>query len=342
MLHVTVLMAVHNGEPYLKEAVESILGQSFGDFEFVIIEDGSTDGSRDVLAAYADSRVRLLVNERQVGLARSLNRGLRVAAGRYVARQDADDISEPERLAKQVAFFEPRPDVALAGTCYREIDAGGAIIAMRELPLEDTGIRWALLFYCPFVHTAAMFRRAQVLDEVGLYDESFAYAMDYELWLRIARRFRMANLAEALVRLRLHPDSMTETYGERTQEGSHLRCAALGRLLGTDPEPAVAGAMYDLVVKAAFHGHARDLVHAARNLLQLQPAFCSSAALSEAESRSHLTRLRRQLALQLVLAARSHRGARRYADVVHLLAAATATFLPFRTRARQEFTLPPR
>src|SRR4051794_29608800 len=121
MPKVTVLLAVYNGERYLREAIDSILGQTFQDFEFLIINDGSTDSTREIILSYHDPRIRLVDNEDNIGQTRSLNRGLALAAGQFVARQDADDISEPERLASQVAFLEIHPEVVLLGTWYRKI-----------------------------------------------------------------------------------------------------------------------------------------------------------------------------------------------------------------------------
>jgi glycosyltransferase involved in cell wall biosynthesis len=163
MPKVTMLMSVYNGARFLREAIESILGQTFRDFEFLIVDDGSTDDSREMILSYCDPRVRLVINDRNVGLPRSLNRGLDLAQGEYVARQDADDISESARLAKQVAFLDSYHDVALLGTWYRKIDEGGRIIGDRQLPCDHVRIRWCQLFFCPFVHTAIMLRKSPVL-----------------------------------------------------------------------------------------------------------------------------------------------------------------------------------
>ena len=136
MPKVTVLMAVYNGERYLRDAVESILCQTFRDFQFLIINDGSTDNTRDLILSYDDARIVLVDSEHNVGQTRSLNRGLELAAGELIARQDADDISEPDRLAKQVAFLERHPEVALLGTWYKEIDVQGTVIGKRKLPCD--------------------------------------------------------------------------------------------------------------------------------------------------------------------------------------------------------------
>jgi hypothetical protein len=214
---VTVLMTVFNGERHLGEAVDSVLGQSFDDFELLIVDDASTDGTSAILGALTDPRVRVVPNAQNLGLTRSLNRGLALARGDLIARHDADDVSEPERLARQVAFLDAHPDAALVGSCYRKIDDSGAPLGDRALPLDHDRIRWALHFYCPFIHSAVVFR-ADVIQALGGYDETFVYAQDYDLWSRVAAAHRVANLAEMLVRYRIGAATLTATIGEQSGE----------------------------------------------------------------------------------------------------------------------------
>lgn len=237
---ITVLMPVYNGERYLREAIESILNQTFADFEFLIINDGSTDNSRAIIDSYTDPRIRLVDNPANTGLTRSLNRGMRLALGKYVARQDADDISEPHRLARQLRFMEDNPQLALLGCWYREIDANGQYKDTVRPPGDQTELQWALLFYCPFVHSGVMLRRSFYLDEIGLYDEGFSYAQDHELWLRTSRQHRLTTYAGYLVRYRFNPHSMSATYGELTNEGTWLTAAIVGSLLGWAGESKAA------------------------------------------------------------------------------------------------------
>src|SRR5262249_2828374 len=229
---VSVLMAVHNGERNLRETIESILNQTFKDFEFLIVNNGSTDKSRELILSYEDSRIRLIDTKHNIGQTKSLNRGLEMAKGQFIARQDADDISESERLAKQVTFMEMHPDVALLGTWYKKIDANGNEIGHRALPCGDIDIRWGLLFSCPFVHSSVMLRKDIVLERIGFYNEALSYSQDYDLWYRIAQRLSIANLPEHLVRFRIWASSMTSTYGDRVQEGHRIRVANIGNLLG--------------------------------------------------------------------------------------------------------------
>jgi hypothetical protein len=220
---VTVLMTVFNGERHLGEAIDSVLRQSFADFELLIVDDASTDGTAALLDAISSSRVRVTRNEENLGLTRSLNRRLALARGTIIARHDADDVSEPERLARQIAFLDANPDVALAGAWYRKIDEAGASLGERTLPVDHDRLCWALHFYCPIVHSAAVFRTS-VVREIGGYDEAFVYAQDYDLWSRLAASYRVANVGELLVRYRVGATTLTATIGE--QSGEVLRIAA--------------------------------------------------------------------------------------------------------------------
>jgi glycosyltransferase involved in cell wall biosynthesis len=294
---VTVLMSVYNGEKYLAEAVDSILNQTYTDFEFLIINDGSTDASRSIICAYHDSRIRLVDNPQNVGLSRSLNRGLSLAQGKYVARQDADDISEPQRLARQVAFMEANPHLLMSGTWYREIDADGNWGDNVRLPGDSTELRWLLLFTCPFIHTAAIMRKTQLLQEVGFYNESCYYAMDYELWFRIAQRCPVTNLPDYLVRYRINPYSMTATYGEITNEGIELRARTVAALLGWvdrhySLNEATFRKMFTVLYGEDVTLNLEEVIQVTSTIWQLHQAFCSALKLSPPTVEKHRHTLR--------------------------------------------------
>ncbi|MGD8762769.1 MAG: glycosyltransferase [Desulfobacteraceae bacterium] len=201
MPKITVLMSVYNGSRYLRQAIESILCQTWSDFEYLIINDGSTDNSRDIVLSFDDPRIRLVDNPSNIGLTKSLNRGLQLAQAEYIARQDADDISYPERLERQVQFLDEYPDVALLGTRARAIDEKGKSQKENLLrtPIGLLAIRWYLMFQNAFIHSAVIFRRSIIWEKLGGYDESFVRAQDYELWSRIARLYDVANLADVLL-----------------------------------------------------------------------------------------------------------------------------------------------
>jgi len=208
---VTVLMSVHNGGRWLRAAIDGVLAQTWRDSEFLIIDDASTDDSVAQIEAIRDPRIRLVRLDEQIGLTRCLNLGLREARSELIARQDADDLSAPERLAKQVEFLDAHPAVQVVGTQVRLIDAQGRSRGVRDVPLGPVSIRWLSLLDNPIIHTAAMFRTAVVRDEFGGYDEMFTCCQDYDLWARLILKHPAANLRERLVTVREHAGSVSAT-----------------------------------------------------------------------------------------------------------------------------------
>jgi len=204
---VSVVMTVYNGEPWTAEAVGSILGQTFGDFELIVVDDGSTDATTDVLHRYRDPRLHL-VRQPRAGQTPALNRALRLARAPLLARMDADDVALPRRLERQVAFLGAHPEIGLLGTACHEITVGGKIVRTLTPPTDDPAIRRALIRHNPFIHTSVMFRRA-LLDVAGWYDEGFVVAQDYDLWIRMSRATRLANLPQPLVLRRLAPAQLS-------------------------------------------------------------------------------------------------------------------------------------
>ena len=227
----TVLTSVHNDLRYLPQAVDSILRQSFEDFEFLILDDASTDGARDYLAALTDPRVRLVRNECNLGLTRSLNRGLDLARGTYIARMDADDVAMPERLARQVQFLEAHPDVGIVGSSRVLIDEAGETIAHAPAAETDARIRWKCLLGNPFAHPAVMIRR-DVLERHALrYDERYRTAQDYELWTRLLAVTKGHNLREPLIQYRLRAGISRTSRPEQLRNHDRIAHAAIHRLV---------------------------------------------------------------------------------------------------------------
>lgn len=228
---VTVLMAVRNGLPYVTEAVESVLGQTFRDFELVIVEDASTDGTLERLRAFTDPRIRLVCNDSHQGQTRSLNRGLEIAKGRYVARIDADDICLPERLETQVRFLNENPDIALAASRWIGLSPSGKPLGTRGNALSDDGSFLGRLLRgdCPLYHTTVMFRK-EAVEQVGGYDAAFKIGQDYDLWARMAvRGSRAVVLDTPLVFYRFH--SRQQSVADRPAHQEEL-FRAHRRLLG--------------------------------------------------------------------------------------------------------------
>lgn len=233
---VSVLMSVYNGERFLHEAVDSILNQTFTDLEFIIVDDGSTDNTWQILQEYAADEPRLLLmrNESNLGLAGSLNRGLSLARGEYIARMDADDVSLPERLAAQVAFLDESPDVGVAGSSVQVIDGDGSPGNVWRYPTTHGLILWSLCFHTSIMHPTAVFRRA-VVQRVGGYDESFAQAQDRDLWQRISSFARLANLPEVYLLHRLHPISVSRIHTDIQARNSAVASQRLmARILGCE------------------------------------------------------------------------------------------------------------
>jgi len=206
---VSVLMPAYNCEAYVIEAVSSMLSQSFTDFELLVIDDGSTDSTRKLLESVHDPRLRLVSNERNIGLIGTLNRGLDMAAGRYIARMDADDVSAPERLEKQVQYLEAHPDVHVLGSMVNLINEHGKVFgAITGYPKDADVIHRYLLRECCLIHPSVMFRKDTVLGADG-YSTSTRHAEDYDLWLRLSDHHKIANLPDKLVSYRMHRNQVS-------------------------------------------------------------------------------------------------------------------------------------
>ncbi len=232
---VTVLMAVYNDAAFVAESVSSILRQSLKDFEFLIIDDGSTDGTKGILARLADERSRVIHNERNIGLTASLNRGLDAARGCYVARMDGDDVAEPQRLEKQAAFLNTHLDIGVLGCSRRLIDEEGQELGVARALEEDLSIRWKCLLGNPFAHPTVMLRRELLAGHRLRYDQSFRTAQDYELWTRLLPHTRGANFAEPLLRYRLRNGISRQSKAEQLANHDRIALLANRRLLPSFP-----------------------------------------------------------------------------------------------------------
>lgn len=197
---VTVLMSVYNGEKYLKEAIESILNQSFSDFEFLIFNDCSTDSTREIILSFNDSRIFLTDNKKNTGSSKTLNKGIGIARGKYIARMDADDISLPTRLEKQVKFFDAHPEAGVCSTWIKFTDNNELFCP----PVDHEEIKIDLFASNALAHPAVMIRREMFIKYGLNYNETLLYAEDYELWVRCCQYFKLYNIPEQLLRYRRH------------------------------------------------------------------------------------------------------------------------------------------
>ena len=213
-------MAVYNAERFLKEAIVGILTQTFRDFELLIIDGGSTDGTAGIVRRFSDGRIRYIEPGQRLNLPASLNLGLEIASGDLVARHDHDDVSDPRRLERQVTYLAEHLDVALLGSRAWLIDERGERIGRLDRCLEDLSIRWYHLLDNPFVHSSVMFRRCVVWDELGGYDATLPSSEDYELWSRVLRHHPTANLPDRLVSYRLSRESKMVADETAWEQGS--------------------------------------------------------------------------------------------------------------------------
>lgn len=207
---ISVLMTIYNAEPYLKEAVDSILAQTFKDWELIAIENGSTDESLAVLAEYKDERVRVFSLPKNIGRTPGLRYALDQAQGGYIAILDADDISHPLRLARQAAFLDEHADVALVGSWAQYIDGHGNIFAEFTPPITQQELRDCLGWINPIVHSSVMYRH-QLALEVGGYSEELVWAQDFGLILALAQHSKVAMIDDFLCQLRVLATSMTRS-----------------------------------------------------------------------------------------------------------------------------------
>lgn len=217
---VSVVMGVYNGSCYLSESINSILNQTFTDFEFIIIDDGSTDTSWEILTKYAegDRRIKLYKNDDNIGLTKSLNKGLKLAQGKYIARQDADDISLPKRLENQVKFLDEHSDAILVSANHEYIDSTGLSLGKLQLADDPVLTAWYLLFYNRIgAHGLTMFRRKPV-SSIKNYSEKYRYSQDYELWSRLTQLGEIVILPDFLQLYRRNHSESISVKAKSVQE----------------------------------------------------------------------------------------------------------------------------
>lgn len=209
MPKVSVIMPAYNAEKYIAEAIDSILNQTFADFEFIIIDDGSKDNTVEIVKSYSDKRIRFYQNEHNMGVAATLNRGIELATGEYIARMDSDDISLPERFEKQIYVLDNDKKIAVC--------AGNAIVFSKEsqyitqLPLKDREIKYNLFISSPFVHPSVMIRKS-VLDSSNIrYESEFDGREDYRMWMKISLLdYKLLNIDEPVLKYRIHTGQVTQ------------------------------------------------------------------------------------------------------------------------------------
>ena len=233
---VSVVIPVWNGERYLREAIESVLAQNLEKLELVVIDDGSTDGTSAILEEYVNNgRIRVHRQTNQ-GLVAALNAGLRIAQSKYVARLDADDICMPGRLAAQLRFLECHPEVLAVGGAIEMIDEHGHSKGRRGYPVGQVAATSGMLKGCTLAHPAVMMRK-EAVQAVGGYRTVFKHAEDYDLWLRLIEHGPVDNLAEVMIKYRVHPESVTHKYGTSQSLAAGAALVAHRRRVQGLPDP---------------------------------------------------------------------------------------------------------
>lgn len=211
---ISVLMPAYNTETYIKEAIESVLNQIFRDFEFIIINDGSTDSTKEIIESYKDPRIKLINHNINRGVYNSRNEAFRIACGNYIALIDSDDICFLDRFQKQVSFMSKNPEVDLIGGRVQTIDEKSKIIGIIETNYDRNIIKWFQIIKNQFINSTVFFRK-ELLNKIGYCNEKYFYAGDYDFFSRAIRLANTRNISEFVVQYRIHKESITgapETY----------------------------------------------------------------------------------------------------------------------------------
>jgi len=231
---ISVLLPVYNSESFVGDAIDSILNQSFVDFELVIVNDGSTDGSEQIIQSFSDPRIVYLENHQNCGLVATLNTGLARASGVYIARMDADDISCKNRFEKQFAFLGEHPEIGIVGGAIQEITSSGRNTSIHSFPLSHDLIAWSLCFRNPIAHPTVMIRK-EILNSVGGYPKEYIIPEDYHLWSNLISTTRFANLPDTVLNYRQHKDSVSSRLKKQNQENRiAISQKVISNYLGTE------------------------------------------------------------------------------------------------------------
>lgn len=206
---ISVILPAYNAELYIKEAIDSVLAQTFTNFELIILNDGSTDKTEEIILSYQDSRIVYVKNEQNLGLIGTLNKGMALAKGKYIARMDADDICLPERFAKQVNFLEEHPDYIICGTAAYRFFNNLTDKKAFYVPINDENIRVRLFFNTGFIHPSVMFRTETLRTHNLSFNDNYKYAEDYYFWMDLLKYGKGFNLKEKLLYYRVVETSQT-------------------------------------------------------------------------------------------------------------------------------------
>ncbi len=236
---VSVVMPAYNAAKYIKEAIDSILAQTYRDFEFIIVNDGSTDNTKEIILSYSDPRIVYIENEQNSGICVTLNKGLDAAKGRYIVRMDSDDIALPQRLEVQVRYMDANPDVGVAGSLVERFYDNNAL--NHDFPPSETDFyqcQASLLFSTCVAHPATIIRKSILLKYNLKYDDYFRGMEDYHLWWKLSRHTFITNIPQVLLKYRIHKNQVTQI--PLTEEFIHRQKVFISQRLtdlGINPSP---------------------------------------------------------------------------------------------------------
>lgn len=228
---VSVVLPAYNAGPYIAEAINSILNQTFTDFELIVVNDCSTDTTEQEILAIADSRIQYIKNAQNSGLIYNLNLSFSLAKGKYIVRMDADDISLPTRIAEQVGFMEANTKVGICGTWFESFGTQNTIA---QYETENDAIKLRMLYQCHFCHPTVILRKSIIAENNLTYDRAFIHAEDYELWGRMAFMTGFANIGQVLLKYRIHGENVSQKHSDVQGENSGKVIQAIFKRLGID------------------------------------------------------------------------------------------------------------
>ena len=211
MPEISVVMPVYNGEKHIRETIESVLNQTFNDFEFIIVDDCSTDRTQEIILSYTDNRIKLIKNKNNSGVSFSANRGFDVATGEYLVRVDADDICIKDRFEKQLKFMKKNKDIGICGSAICQFNDNGDILTL-ELPTSPSKTKVCMLFRNPLAQPSVMMRLSTIKKYNLRYDSSIHYAEDYEFWTRCAQYMQLCSMPKVLLKYRIHGQQATQQF----------------------------------------------------------------------------------------------------------------------------------
>src|SRR3989339_4967 len=275
---VSVLMSVYNGEKHLGEAIQSILNQTYTDFEFIIVDDGSTDSTRNIINSFDDKRIKLIINEKNIGWAKSLIKGIEYCQCEFIARMDADDISLPQRFEKQIEYMDSNPEIGVIGTNVYAIGENSKPKYKIEYPQYHSFIKWSLIFSNPICHPSVMIRKS-IVKNYGYFDDNIIRSEEYDYWSRIVNNVKFHNIQDFLLLLRISGNKVSiSLYSEQLQSAINICRRNLSYYIDSDIDEVIIKGFWTW--KFATIANAKKMIGA---IIKANEKFLDENKLSEKE-----------------------------------------------------------